>query len=72
MAMNGVQFNVLDEEEQAQSERDLSPWVGTAMLLRPLPEHFTSPAPLKARRKKMTDTLRVSIVRHFSYSCGTI
>ncbi len=54
---------VLDEQQQAQSHlrcermtRDLSPWVGTAILLRPPPEHVTSRAPLKARHNKMTDT----------------
>ena len=40
-----------------QSNRHLWPRVGTAILLRPPPQHPTSPAPLNARRKKMTPTL---------------
>src|SRR5260370_33770996 len=39
-----------------QYNRHLWPRVGTAILLRPPPQHPTSPAPLNARRKKMTRT----------------
>jgi len=54
---------VLDEEQQAQSHlrcehmaRDLSPWAGTAILLRPPPEHSTSQALQTIQPNTMTLT----------------